>query len=131
MTTTIPATETSRSCRCGATIILAGRSWIVTDETGRVDFHCPDGSIHKPGGCPPSAVHDVIVTWTDSDGALNVGAGDLILHAGRLDIVTRAETGLLPNGDACVHVSVAGSWLPCCFPAENLVAVRRYDTGEV
>lgn len=83
-----------------------------------------------PVTCPPSAVHDMITTWTDSAGGLLVFPGDLIVHAGRWETVTRAETGKLGNGDDVVHVGVAGNWLPCCYPAGHLVAVRRYDTGE-
>lgn len=83
-----------------------------------------------PVSCPPSAVHDMITEWVASDGSLNVGLGDLIVHAGRWDTVTRVSTGKLGNGDDVVHIHVASSWMPCCFPADHLVAVRRYDVDE-
>jgi hypothetical protein len=83
-----------------------------------------------PLSCPPSAVRDMILTWTDSAGEFLVFPGDLIVHAGRWKILASAERGTLPNGAAVVHVDVEGNWLPCCFPADSLVAVCRYDTGE-
>ena len=83
-----------------------------------------------PVSCPPSAVHDMT---TDVDRQRRLPErrpGDLIVHAGRWDTVTRVSTGKLGNGDDVVHIHVASSWMPCCFPADHLVAVRRYDVDE-
>jgi hypothetical protein len=112
-------TEAPVSCRCGGRIILAGRSWIMTDETGRVDFHCPDGSPHEPA-CPPSAVHEMIIPWDE------VRDGDLVLNfRGELGVATVMPQGHAWCPDGHVSVCIDGQW--CTPRKDRLTAVRRYD----
>jgi hypothetical protein len=84
-----------------------------------------------PAACPPSAVTDTVVPWTDRDGLLNVAPGDLVLHAGRFERVTAIEPAewIGERGRAGVRVEVTGVMLHCSFPADSLVAVRRYTEG--
>jgi hypothetical protein len=78
--------------------------------------------------CPPSAVHDMIVTWTDSAGKLLVFPGDLVLVGAALECVE--AIAYEPPDDEAVRVNLVGWDLTHCEPAGALVAVRRYDTGQ-
>ena len=79
---------------------------------------------------PPSEVRDMIIEWTDSDGNLNVEPGDLVLHAGRFVMVTSVEAAewIGERGRDGVRVGLTGVMVKCSFPADSLVAVRRYIT---
>lgn len=75
-----------------------------------------------PGSCPPSAVVDMIVPWTE------VGEGDLVLWDGEFRLVERNWIWHGPNvrlvqldGDRDGHGTI---------PYGTYAAVRRYDTGE-
>jgi hypothetical protein len=84
-----------------------------------------------PASCRPSSVADMIVEWTNSDGTLNVEPGDLVLHAGRFEMVTSVERAewVGERGRDGVRVGMTGVMLHCSFPADSLVAVRRYVEG--
>ena len=86
---------------------------------------CPNTS--HPATCPPSSVHDMIATWTDSAGNLLVFPGDLVL-LGTLECVE--AIAYEPPADEAVRVDLAGWSMTHCESPGGLVAVRRYDTGE-
>jgi hypothetical protein len=75
--------------------------------------------------CPPSAVHDMILTWTDSAGSLLVFPGDLVAVGRTLECVT--AIAYEPPEDEAVRVELAGWDTVHCESPGNLVAVRRYD----
>jgi hypothetical protein len=78
--------------------------------------------------CPPSAVHDMITTWTDSDGNLLVFPGDLVAVGRTLECVEAIAYD--PPDDEAVRVTLEGWDVVHCESPGNLVAVRRYDTDE-
>jgi hypothetical protein len=94
--------------------------WEEADRTrgGRaVDWDEP------PVSCPPSAVHDMIVTWDE------VRDGDLVLNfRGELGVATVLPQGhaWCPEGRASVCID--GQWFTP--RKDRLTAVRRYDTGK-
>jgi hypothetical protein len=116
MTTSQTAKPT---CRCGSTLALLGSSktiWV--DE--HIDWLCSDGKPHAPlPVCPPSSVVDMIICWQQ------VGAGDLVLHEGRMDLAEKVEPQVL--GDVIVTF---GDGRRIYAHGETLTAVRRYDTAE-
>jgi hypothetical protein len=81
-----------------------------------------------PLSCPPSAVHDMILTWTDSTGSLLVFPGDLVAVGRTLECVT--AIAYEPPEDEAVRVELEGWDMQHCESPGNLVAVRRYDAGE-
>ena len=85
---------------------------------------CPNAS--RPA-CPPSSVHDMIVTWTDSAGKLLVFPGDLVLIGETMQCVEAIAYD--PPEDEAVRVGLEGWDLTHCVTASALVAVTRYDTG--
>ena len=116
------ATETRVFCRCGNAIALLGSSehvWV----NDRIDWLCGDGKPHAPVSCPPSAVVDMILPWSE------VSEGDLILWHGEIRPVERvAPYGRRDEGVWAVGFSdVPGE---VCIPVGTYAAVRRYDTEE-
>jgi hypothetical protein len=82
-----------------------------------------------PVSCPPSAVHDMITTWTDGAGSLLVFPGDLVLVGTTLECVE--AIAYEPPEDEAVRVELEGrGGLTHCESPGNLVAVCRYDTGD-
>lgn len=81
-----------------------------------------------PVTCPPSAVHDMITTWTNGDGSINVQPGDLIVWAGDFRLVLTIEPHRVVAG---VMVLLDGGmpWPTFCR-GDGVIAIRRYDTGE-
>lgn len=76
-----------------------------------------------PVSCPPSAVHDMIVTWEE------VRTGDLVLNfRGELDVAVVPSS----RHDWCpedrVSLCVGGQWFTP--RKDRLTAVRRYDVDE-
>ena len=82
-----------------------------------------------PVTCPPSSVHDMITEWTDSDGNLNVYPGDLIVHEGKFTTIEAITLGAY-LGRPHARVRLTGRRAPIVVRTHELVAVRRYDTGE-
>jgi hypothetical protein len=85
-------------------------------------------AISADSHCPPSAVADQILTWTDSTGTLLVFPGDLVLIGDHLELVD--DIGYSPPDDEAVRVTLAGWPLTHCVSARGMVAVRRYVEGE-
>jgi hypothetical protein len=73
-----------------------------------------------PVSCPPSAVHDQILPWSE------VGEGDLVVWDGEFRLITRLISYC---GEPLLWFDgfVAG---PGDIPVGTYVAVRRYDTDE-
>lgn len=71
--------------------------------------------------CPPSAVHDMILPWSE------VRDGDLVLWHGEL----RTVDWILPLADhpdlRAFHLD--GDFTTIGVAGEDLTAVKRYDTG--
>ena len=84
-------------------------------------------TIGTPRACPPSAVHDMIVTWTSSDGSLNIHPGDLILWVSDFRVVLTIEPHASETG---VMVLTDGMPWPTFCLGDGIVAVRRYDVSE-
>lgn len=82
-----------------------------------------------PVTCPPSAVHDMITTWTDSAGNLLVFPGDLVLVGAALECVE--AIAYEPPEDEAVRVELEGRGVTHCVSPGTPVAVRRYDTEPV
>lgn len=80
-----------------------------------------------PVSCPPSAEHDMITTWTNGDGSLNIQPGDLIVWVSDFRIVLTIEPHPSETG---VMVLLDGMPWPTFCRGDGLVAVRRYDTDE-
>jgi hypothetical protein len=78
--------------------------------------------------CPPSSVHDMITTCTDSAGKLLVFPGDLVLIGTQMECVE--AIAYEPPEDEAVRVDLEGWSVTHCVTASALVAVTRYDTGE-
>jgi hypothetical protein len=76
--------------------------------------------------CPPSAVADKILTWTDSEGELLVFPGDLVLDCGHFAIIHSISDAHWPT-EQIVEFSDGRQ---ICVTRDSHVAVRRYDTGE-
>jgi hypothetical protein len=77
-----------------------------------------------PVPCPPSAVHDMITTWTNGDGSLNIQPGDLIVWVSDFRLVLTIEPHASETG---VMVLLDESLWPTFCRGDGLVAVRRYD----
>jgi hypothetical protein len=71
--------------------------------------------------CPPSAVHDMILPWSD------VREGDLVLAGGQLYLVREITNALAPGW---LEIGLEGSLMELRKEHDHLTAVRRYDTGE-
>ena len=80
--------------------------------------------------CPPSSVHDMIVTWTDSAGKLLVFPADLIVHEGKFATVEGITLAVGVLGRSLARVRLTGRSCLVVVRTHELVAVRRYDTGE-
>jgi len=78
--------------------------------------------------CPPSAVHDMITTWTDSAGTLLVFPGDLIVWVSEFRLVLTIEPH--PSETGVMVLLDGGMPWPTFCRGDGIVAVRRYDTRE-
>lgn len=78
-----------------------------------------------PASCPPSAVHDMIVTWAE------VREGDLIVWEGEFQLV---ERNWIWQGPGVRLIKLAGvgevGAPPVAPPVGTYAAVRRYDVDE-
>ena len=87
-----------------------------------------------PVTCPPSDVAAEILYWTESDGTLNVHAGDLVLYgdaprSAELWLVTAISTWRGLFGRPLVRVEFRDLSGPRFFNADSRTAVCRYLEG--
>ena len=80
-----------------------------------------------PVACPPSAVADMVLTWTTGNGEPLVFEGDLIVHDGEFFRVEDIQSSAIRTaGSGCVWTTVGAI---TAIGYEQVAVERRYTEG--